>query len=101
MKGHLRALVIELFCQAVEKQACNTTDCVHLGRSCEAAGCDSRVCRLHENYCSGCGLRYCQGCFEGHLESCPGPAIDGHDQRLEQELIWEPGPQAGERGGSQ
>jgi hypothetical protein len=90
MRGHLKkAVAIAQFCRMVEDQVCNTIDCEHEGRSCEAVGCDNHACRMHENYCSGCEQRYCEDCFEGHLEGCRGPAADGHDQGIEQALTQE------------
>jgi hypothetical protein len=104
MSGHLKAAAIVQLCQAVEDRVCNTVDCEHVGRGCEAVACENRVCNTHGHYCSGCELRYCEECYEAHLEVCCGPRVDVHDQQVEQALALEivlPGADREQKRGSQ
>lgn len=73
-------------CETVEERICNTNDCEHLGRSCDAPGCDNYFCKLHERYCGRCEQQYCEDCWEIHLEACSGPEADAYDERVEQAL---------------
>jgi hypothetical protein len=86
MNGHLPGVAMMQLCQKLQDRACNSIACEHTGKSCDAAGCDNRVCKIHEHYCSGCESRYCEDCVEAHLEACRGPLVDGHDERIEQAL---------------
>ena len=86
MAEHLKGMAIAQLCRKVEQEVCNSIDCNGIGRTCEAAGCDSRVCTTHEHCCPSCELRYCADCFGPHLDACAGPLSDMHDQRIEQAL---------------
>ena len=88
MSGHLKAGAIEQLCRTVEDRMCSI-DCEHLGTSCEASGCDNRACKEHERYCSSCESRFCEDCYEAHLDACAGSLADAHDQRVELELAEE------------
>ncbi len=74
------------FCSTLQERVCNSVDCEHPGGSCEAAGCDNRICKVHERYCTNCELRYCEDCYEPHLEGCCGRLPDAHDAAVEQAL---------------
>jgi hypothetical protein len=81
-------LILEL-CAWLEKRICSAIDCEHPGRTCEAAGCDNYICKLHEQYCSRCEQRYCEDCCATHLEACSGPEADAYDEHVEQALSYE------------
>jgi hypothetical protein len=68
---------------------CSGIDCEHLGTNCEAPGCDNLICKTHEQCCSSCEKRYCEDCYETHLEACPGSLIDPHNQIVELQLADE------------
>lgn len=83
------AAAIERLCQALRDRTCVAPDCEHLGQVCDSAGCDNRICKLHEHYCPGCEQRYCEDCFEAHQDACDGPARDVYDESVEQTLSAE------------
>lgn len=89
MSGHLKAGVIEQLCRVVEDHICSSIDCEHLGTKCGAPGCDNRSCKTHAQCCSSCEQRFCEDCYEAHLELCPGSLIDPHNQGVELQLADE------------
>jgi hypothetical protein len=83
---HLFGKIINELCEWVESRICIANACERLGHICDAPGCDSQVCMLHERYCPGCEQRYCEDCYAQHLGECGGGNRDAYDCGVEQEI---------------